>query len=219
MSIMTPAPNNRLLLYNVPWSNYVRLLRMLGESQVRLTYDRGTLEIMTLTFGHENKAYLLGRFVDTLTEELGLPIAGGGSTTLKRRRRKRGLEPDACYWIAGEPLVRGKARLSLRSDPPPDLAIEVDVTHSSVDRMGIYAALGIPEVWRDDGQVLAFHVLGADGTYAITADSRAFPRVTAANLSGFLSLRGQMDANAIIRQFRAWARQHHGLGPFSPLTP
>lgn len=211
MSAIRVRPGNRLVLYNVPWTTYGRLLRMFSESQIRMTYDRGTLEIMTLTYGHESYSYLLGRFVDTLTEELGWPIAGGGSTTFKRRRKKRGLEPDNCYWIANEPFVRGKTKLSLGKDPPPDLALEVDVSRSSLDRMSIYAALKVPEVWRFDGKGLSFHVLGPDGNYSKAGYSLSFPKVTAGDLLSFLSMRGQMDDNALIRQFRVWVRQRHGL--------
>jgi Uma2 family endonuclease len=209
----------RMVLQNIDWPTYRRLLRAFDERPgIRLTYDRGSLEIRTLTFGHESWGHLLGRLVVALTEELNLPIAGGGSTTLRRRKQRRGLEPDECYWIASEPLVRGKKRLDLRVDPPPDLAIEVDVTRSSLDRLGIYAALGIPEVWRFDGQGLTFQVLGAGGRYGVQGASRCFPRVTPADLLRFLALRGQADENAVVRQFRAWVRQQP-VPPGAPPSP
>src|SRR5947209_7748797 len=133
-------PSQQLLLHGIDWPTYSRLVAAFaGRRGLRLTYDRGTLEIMTLTYGHESLAHLLGRFVVALTEELGLPIAEGGSSTFRRRRSRRGLEPDQSYWIAGEPLIRGKDRIDLRVDPPADLSIVVDVTSSSVNRMGIYA--------------------------------------------------------------------------------
>jgi Uma2 family endonuclease len=163
--------------------------------------------------------YMLGRFVVVMTEELTLPIKAGRSTTLRRRPKQRGLEPDDSYWIATEPRVRGKRRIDLRVDPPPDLAIEVDVTSSSLDRMGIYAALAVPEVWRLDGPVLTFHVLGADGRYAERPHSAAFPQVTPSDLIGFLSLRSTLDENAVVRQFREWFRQRLAAsGTVSPLS-
>ena len=135
-------PSQQMVLHGIDWPTYSRLAAAFaGQRGLRLTYDRGTLEIMTLTYGHESLAHLLGRFVVALTEEQGLPIAEGGSTTFRRRRSRRGLEPDQSYWIASEPLMRGKQRIDLRVDPPPDLTIEVDVASSSVNRMGIYAAL------------------------------------------------------------------------------
>lgn len=208
MSIATVPAARHLVLYGVDWRTYTRLLHVFAERpSVRLTYDRGDLEIMSPLPEHESDADMLGRFVVVLTEELGLPIKAGRSTTLRRRRRRRGLEPDNSYWIANEPRVRGKRRIDLRIDPPPDLAIEVDITSSSLDRMGLYAALVIPEVWRLDGPVLSSHVLGAGGRYAESTHSAAFPLVAPADLLVFLALRSSLDENAVVRQFRAWVRQ------------
>jgi Uma2 family endonuclease len=174
---------------------------------------------MTLSHEHESQSYLLSRLVDALTEELGLPVKGGRSTTFKRRKRQRGLESDSCWWIASEPQVRGKTEIDLRRDPPPDLALEIDVTHSSLDRLAIYAKLGFPEVWRLEGQTLVCHLLGSDGRYTAHPTGRAFPGLTVHDLAGFLSLRGQMDENAIVRQFRAWVRQQFSTAPPSPPSP
>src|SRR5437660_9856887 len=166
---------------------YSRLLRAFAERPgMRLTYDRGELEIMSPLLEHDDDGRFLGDLVFVLTEELGMPLKRGGSTTLRRRLRRRGIEADECFWIANAHRMAGKRRLDLRKDPPPDLAIEVDVTHSSLDRMGIYAALGVPEVWRLDGDTLTFHVLGLDGSYIESHASRSFPLVTPADLLNFL---------------------------------
>jgi Uma2 family endonuclease len=211
MSTVQIPSHQRFLLPSVPWRSYERMLRAFADRPgVRLTYDRGVLEIMTLSHGHENRGHLLGRFVVVLTEELGLPLKSGGSTTLRRRKRRRGLEPDECYWVANEALVRDKDVINLLRDPAPDLAMEIDITHSSLDRLGIYAALGVPEIWRFDGQHLTFHVLGADGQYSAAESSLTFPQLTPADLLAFLNLRGQMDENAVVRQFRTWVRQRFG---------
>jgi Uma2 family endonuclease len=220
MSTLSSPSRNRLLLHDVDWRTYTRLLRAFAERpSVRLTYDRGVLEIMSPLHEHESDSYLLGRFVDTLTEELGLPVKAGRSTTFRRRRRRRGLEPDNSYWIANEAQVRGKRRIDLRVDPPPDLAIEVDVTSGSLDRMGIYAALGVPEVWRLDGPTLSFHMLGTGGRYAASPYSKAFPWLAPTDLTGFLGLQGQMDENAIVARFRAWVRQRMSAGITTPPSP
>jgi len=205
-------------LHAVDWHTYGRLLRAFAERPaMRLTYDRGVLEIMSPLQEHEGGAYLLGRFVDTLTEELGLTVKADGSTTFRRRRQRRGLEPDNSYWIANEPRVRGKRHINLRVDPPPDLAIEVDVTRSSLNRMGIYASLGVPEVWRLDGDVLTFEVLQPGGrSYAASGTSLAFPLVTPADLLSFLALRNQMDENAVVQRLRAWIRQRRSTGSAPP---
>jgi Uma2 family endonuclease len=167
---------------------------------------------MTLTLEHESYNYLLARLVDSLTEELDLPVKGGGRTTFRRRTRKRGLEPDACWWIASEPLVRGKTVIKLAQDPPPDLALEVEISRSALDRLAIYASLGVPEVWRLEGKELVCHILDSDGRYTRSATSRAFPNLLVADVGAFLALLGQMDENGIVRQFRAWIRQQ----PWNP---
>ncbi len=220
MSTVRSPIEQRFVLYGVPWRTYERLLRAFADRPgVRLTYDRGTLELMTLSHLHENQGYLLARLVDAVTEELNLPVKGGGSTTFRRRKKLRGLEPDSCYWIASEALVRGKDRLDLRVDPPPNVALEIDVTRSSLNRMAIYAALRVPEVWRLKKQSLLAHLLGSDGRYAESAVSRAFPGLMLADLLPFLAMRGQLDENTIVRQFRAWVRQQLVAGMFTPPSP
>jgi Uma2 family endonuclease len=205
------APEQHLLLYGVSWQEYGRMLRAFAERpSVHLTYDRGALELMTLSLEHESFVRFFNLLILALTLELGLPLKGGGSTTFRRRQRRRGLEPDECYWIASEPLVRSKDRVDLRVDPPPDVALEVDVSNSTIDRMKIYAALGVPEVWRYDGRALDFQVLGSDGRYTTVPQSKAMPQVTSADLTGLLRLRNTMDENALFRHFQAWVQQRFG---------
>ena len=198
------APSGQsLVLEDIDWRTYSRLVRVFaGRPAVRLSFDRGRLEIMQPLPEHETAAYILGRFIDTLTEQLRLPVKAGRSTTFRRRRRQRSLEADNSYWIASEAKVRGKQTIDLRVDPPPDLAVEIDLTHSSIDRMAIYAALCVPEVWRLDSTGLTCHVLGGDGTYQTTAESRAFPRLKMADIELFLALRYREEDNTIVRQFR-----------------
>jgi len=207
------AEAQRLVLYGIDWKTYLRLVRAFAERpSIRLTYDRGVLEIMSPLLEHDTDGDFLGVLARILTEELNLPIMGGGSTTLRRRRKRRGLEPDRCYWIANESKMRGKRAFDPHVDPPPDLAIEIDVTNSSLDRMDIYAALKVPEVWRLDNQALTFHVLGPDGHYCQVPQSQVFPGLMPTDLVRFLNLRTQMDENAVIRQFRAWVQQRIAAG-------
>jgi Uma2 family endonuclease len=213
MSTVQVPRSQRLMLFDVDWDSYLRFLRAFEERPAwRLTYDHGTLEIMNISLQHASYGHLFGRFIVVLTEELSLPIAGGGSTTFKRRKKLRGLEPDECYWIAHEAAIRGKVRIDLRTDPPPDLALEVDVTHSSMDRMSIYASLRVPEVWRYDGASLTFNVIGAAKKYTIQASSATFPGLLPAAIMQFVGMRGQTDENEILRQFRAWVRQQIAAG-------
>jgi len=201
--------DGRLRLSCVDWKTYSRVLRIFAERPAfRITYDRGELEIMSPTLEHGDDAWVLGDFVFVLTEELGLPLKNCGSTTVRRRLKERGIEADASFWIANAHRIKGRRSLDLRRDPPPDLAIEVDVTSSSLDRLGIYAALRVPEVWRLDRGVLTFYVLGANDRYTKASASRSFPLISPADLLGFLRrARKADDVHSVVRDFRAWIRQ------------
>jgi Uma2 family endonuclease len=209
-TVLSPREQH-LLLCGVSWQEYSRMLRALAERpSLRLTYDRGALEFMRLSLEHESVVRFFSLLILALTLELGLPLKGGGSTTFRRRRRRRGLEADESFWIANEPIVRGKEKINRAVDPPPDLAVEIDISYSTLDRMKIYAALCVPEVWRFDGRILTFHILGPDGHYTVAAHSRAMPQVASADLASLLALRGTMDENALFRHFQTWAHQRFG---------
>ena len=207
MTTVLSPPSRSLVLEDIDWKTYTRFLRIFEKKRsIRLTYDRGRLEIMSPRREHEIDNHLLDRFVFVLAEELGMEINSGGSTTYRRRRKKRGLEPDDSYWIANEPKVRGKRRINLNVDPPPDLAIEVDLTNNCLDRLGIYAALKVPEVWRLAGNTLAFLILGGDGNYA-EGESLSFPFLKPDDLLHFLAMYDQVAEVALVRKFREWVRQ------------
>jgi Uma2 family endonuclease len=211
--VRTLPPGQWLRLSNVDWTTYTRLLRAFAESPgVRLTYDCGELEIMAPLLRHDDDGRFLGDLVFVVTEELGLPLHRGGSVTVRRRQRQRGIEADECYWIANAHRMRGRRRLDLRRDPPPDLAIEVDVTSSSMDRLEIYAKLRVPEIWRLTGaDVLTFHVLDDDGQYQVSDTSRSLPLLTPAKVLEFLQLaRAAADQNTVTKQLREWVRQTKG---------
>jgi Uma2 family endonuclease len=210
-----------LVLDQVTWAEYSRYLRAFAERpRIRLTYDRGVLEIMCPLPEHELPAEAFGRFLVILCEELNQPMRAGGSMTLRRRRRRGGLEPDKCWWIASAPRLRPGLRIDLRTDPPPDLAVEVDVTNSSLPRMRIYASLGVREVWRVDNGVLTFHILDtATRTYQSQTHSVAFPILASADLAPFLAQVGQIEDIALGVQFRAWLRQRIAAQQASPQQP
>jgi Uma2 family endonuclease len=210
VSQQAPPSEQCLVLYGISWREYVRLGRLLSGRRLRMTYDRGALEIMTLSPRHERWKYILNRLVGVLAEELKIRTIGFGSMTCKRRKKHRGLEPDDCYWIANASAIRGRLDIDLRVDPPPDLAIEIDVTSSSLDRMEIYRALAVTEVWRFDGETLTFFQLQSNGKYAAVPTSLAFPGLEAAELVQFLALAGTQDDQEILQAFRAWVRQRFG---------
>jgi Uma2 family endonuclease len=196
-----------VLLTGIRWETYQALLADLGDRPIHLTYDRGSLEIMTLSSAHETYKTLLGRFVEILTLELRMPIRSGGSTTLDRKELQRGLESDECYYIQNEARVRGKLHIDLAVDPPPDLALEIDVTRSSVNRQAIYAALRVPELWRFDGDALHVYVLRPDGEYERSAQSRCFPFLPMGEVERFLKQITTLDETTLVGAFQDWVRQ------------
>jgi Uma2 family endonuclease len=206
----SPA-EQRFRLSNIPWDTYVTFSDELGPRHVRVTYDRGEMEFMTLSPEHEHRKSILARLVEALTEELDIDIASFGSMTCRREDMARGLEGDECYWIANEPKVRGRMDIDLEVDPPPDLALEIDVSHSSLNRMEIYAALRVPEVWKWDGVTLTVFWLTDQGTYRQNARSRAFPAVPMEEFAAFLS-RTDISETKLVRLFRAWVRERLGGG-------
>lgn len=203
MTAATSPPVERILLEGVSWETYERLLEEAGTPGKKFTYDDGLLEIMTKSSEHGITQRLVGRLVEAMTEVLGIPIKSGGDWTLKRAVLKKGLEPDESYWVTNESKVRSAKRLDIEVDPPPDLAIEVEITHSALDKMSIYAALRVPELWRWADDRLVFHRL-ADGKYAEISVSREFPFLTAADLMPFLRTAGTVDETTWIRGFRKW---------------
>lgn len=205
----TPA-ERRTVLHNISWETFEALLRDTGENRgSRFAYDCGVLEIMTPLFEHENPKSNFGNFIIALAEELGIEVRSAGSTTLKRKISKRGIEPDTCYYIQNELAIRGKETLDLENDPPPDLAIEIDITSSSVNKLGIYSALGITELWRYDGQNLKFYQL-IEGQYVECKFSIAFPIVSVSEISRFIEQSKSMGEIALLKSFRAWVREKIG---------
>jgi Uma2 family endonuclease len=197
----------RLVLNGVSWSTYEALLADLEHGGIRLTYDQGRLEIVSPSGHHEWFARLIGRMIEAMTEELDIPVMSTSSWTLRLELKRRGLEADESYYVANEPKVRGREDLSLDRDPPPDLAIEVEISSPWIKKIPIYAELGVPEVWRYDGQRLRVELLQADGTYAASPTSAAFPFLPIEKLEVFLARRADTDETTWIRQFRAWVRE------------
>jgi Uma2 family endonuclease len=196
-----------LTLQGVSWELYEHLLKVVGERPLRVTYDKGNLEIMSPLPEHETAKTAIANFVRVITEELDIPCADYGSTTLRSRYKKTGLEPDDCFYLQSQPRIIGKKRIHLPKDPPPDLAIEIDVTSRSVERLPIYASLGVPEVWRYDGKTLACLLLD-QGDYRESEHSLAFPKLRVNDLRPFLRIAEEKsDRTAAVKAFRAWLRK------------
>lgn len=197
------------VLDNVSWEQYEGMLDALGERRLRHTYNNGRLELMSPSLNHDWEQYMLGRLLERMTEELRIPIKGIGSTTQRLKNHKQAVEPDECYYIAGETAMRGRGRrgdrLDLSKDPPPDLAIEVDVTNSSEPRLPIFASIGIREVWRMDEEGLKFLQLSETQSYDEIQRSIAFPFLSPSVLENLLT--SQKNDLEIVLEFVAWVRQ------------
>jgi len=203
---LIPSQTSGILLTNISWKTYESLLNELTEQGgIRLTYDRGNLEIMTPSAPQVGSKKILGRFVESVSEELNVEIRSLGSLTCRREDLARGLEPDQCYYIQNEDVVWGKEQIDLNQDPPPDLVVEIDVTSSSIDRLSLYASLGVPEVWRYDGNRLIIYQLEAQ-EYVERTVSPTFPFLSQVEMLRFLELRRTTKENALIRLFREWVR-------------
>ena len=194
------------MLHGISWSTYEALLADLGSQRIFLTYDRGELEIMPPLPIHERWTSILRWLVEAISDELNISIKSYGSTTFRREDLDRGLEPDSCYYVQHAPQVIGKEDLDLSKDPPPDLAIEVDITRRSIAREPIYAALRVPELWRFDRQRLAFLTLNDRGEYDETDRSAAFPFLSATVMSDFLASLPSGDDPSTRKLIRQWVR-------------
>src|SRR3954452_16285076 len=160
----------------VSWDDYEAMLRIVGNRPIRVTYDRGRMEIMSPLWTHGNPSYLIGAMVAILVEELGIRFEPADPVTFRHRDLEKGAEPDKCFYF-GENAARvcGKRDIVLPDDSPPDLVVEVDLTASSLERFPIFAALGVPEIWRLSDRGLEFLPLQPNVTYRAGDRSRAFP--------------------------------------------
>jgi len=215
-----PRISPSVVLEDVPWADYEAQLRIIGNRHIRVNYDSGRMEIMSPLRRHGKDASLLGWLVLALVEELDIPCQAADPVTLKRADLKKGIEPDRLFHFGANAVaVQGDREFDFTVDPPPDLVIEVDITSNSVPRLPIFAALGIPEVWRvdDDEDELQFLYLQPDGTYLPQDRSRAFPSFLVTEAARFLEQGQGVDMTAWIRTFRAYVR--NVLVPQNPPRP
>jgi len=199
-------PEQRILLTNIAWETYERLLAdHLDSSAPRFAYDRGLLEIVSPSTEHEERNRTLASLVEVVAEETAVDVRNVGSMTFKRRDLERGFEPDSCFYIQNESRVSRRVQIDLASDPPPDLVIEIDIANSSLNKMPIYAQIGVPEVWRDDGERIVISIL-QHGEYRAVAASAAFPLLTDDVLTHLVAQSKVLKRTAWLRALRAWVR-------------
>jgi Uma2 family endonuclease len=210
-SLPLDLPEGSLLLRGVSWETYESLRDEVDAAGQRLfiTYDNGTMHLMSPLIDHEVWKGLIGRLVETLALELRIPIRGAGSTTLKRRELGKGAEADECYYVQNVAAMKGKRRLDLTRDPPPDLAIEIEGTYSPIDKPSIYASLGVNEIWKCDGRrVKAFQLdrSVSPAVYREVPRSAAFPFLKPADLEPFLAQAYDLDDTSLLLEFQKWVR-------------
>lgn len=206
-TLLTP-PAEIIHLSGISWQTYETLRSELSDRRLRLTYNRGTLEIMAPSPEHELSKEVLGRFVETLAEETDLQIYPLGSTTFSRPKLS-GAEPDKCFYIRNISAIRGKKRLDLTQDPAPDLVIEIDVTSSSLNRLQVYADLGVAEVWIYNGESLTIKQLQS-GVYITSQTSQFFPGLPIYQIPKFLQQAETTDYIDLVKTFRRWVRSQIG---------
>lgn len=203
-----PTAGSCLIWHDVSWEFYEQFLAEFQDRRCPHSYVNGELRVMAPSPRHENPKRRIGRLVETLTEELDLWCISLGSTTLKRALKERGAEPDECYLIANAEAVSDVDNYDLETDPPPDLVIEIDVTSPSLNRLPVYAALGVPEVWVYDGETLQVGLRRDDNTYDSSETSQVFPTLPMREFATWIEQGFETpNETAWIRSFRQWVRE------------
>lgn len=201
-------PGQRVLLEEVGWQEFEAILEELGEHRnTRLAYSKGTLEIMAPLPEHEVSKEIISDMVKILLEELDIDCECFGSTTFKRQEMAQGIEPDNCFYIRQPEIMRGRARIDLTVDPPPDLAIEIDVT--SKTQLDAYQSLGVSELWRYENGELRIDLLEA-GQYVKSETSSIFPDLPIVEaVTRFVKQSKTEGRGAALKAFRAWVKMQH----------
>ncbi len=193
-----------LTLRNVSWEEYEALLESLVDaSGFRVSYADGTLQIVTLSTEHESYCRLIEKLVDRLSARLRIRVLSFGSSTMKKKERSKGAEPDACFYVQSAPAIGNRIHIDFASDPPPDVVVEIDVAHDSVAKFRSYADLGVPELWRYDGEAFFIYRLDRD-KYLAVESSLALPQLTASVLTRFLNLSRERDQYDVLLAFEEW---------------
>lgn len=211
----TLAPPGRsddqlVVLDEMSWDLYEHLLQDLVGRHIFVTYDRGRLEIMAPSFRHERSGELFGSFVRMPASELRMPFISGGSTTFRLKSAEAGLEPDRCFYVQNVDTIKGKRELDLTIDPPPDLAIEVEISRRLVNRLEVYRRLRVPEVWCYNG--VRLRILRLTGEeYQESEHSGVFQMLKAADVSPLIEQSWTMDELEWDGFVREWVRQRMQL--------
>jgi Uma2 family endonuclease len=204
-----PIAEQRILLHHVSWETFECLLADIGDRRKTLFhYINNTLEIMSPLSLHEGSSHFFDKLLTIYVDELNIDMRCLGSLLMKIPELKIGGEPDSCYYIKNEPVIRDKEDVIVGQDPPPDLVLEVDITNPSDRRLPIYALLGIPEIWLYDGYDLKFFALES-GKYLPITKSLSFPHLPAAIIVEYVQRRLLIGETKTLKEFREWVRADH----------
>ena len=175
-----------VILHNISWETYEKILAEHDEvSNPHFAYCDGELEIMVLGYSHETFKTKLSELATEIARVLEIDYETAGSTTFRREKKQKGFEGDASYYFKNADIVRGKKVIDLNIDPPPELIIEIDITHGSLPKFPIFSALGIEEVWRFDGDDVFFYRLENE-EYKQVAESVCLPRIKSETVTELL---------------------------------
>lgn len=202
-----------LILDGISWAEYSRIGSELDErSGLRITYDRGRLEIVTTSPAHEKWKEFVQNLVSRYCEEAGLHMESYGGMTHESPRLERAVEPDTCFYIGNANRVIGNEEIDIERDPPPDVVVEVDKAGQSLRKLSIYAAFGVPEVWRVDVRRESIEMLGLDthGAYVEIPRSRCLPLLTGDVLIRFIRASRISGQIPTLVAFRDWVRDARG---------
>lgn len=193
-----------LIQQGVSWRDYEELIQAVGEAPgLHVSFDAGTLQIMSPSSKHEYIAKLIERLVDRISIRQRIKVLFYGSATLKKQSEQKGAEPNACFYVQTADVVGTKEQIDFNTDPPPDVVLEIDIHHESISKFSIYAAFGVSELWRYDGETLSIYHL-RDGQYVLADASQALPILTSAVLTKFLGRSPKEDQYDIVLAFEDW---------------
>src|SRR3989442_7450021 len=211
LDLIAHLPVGAVLRFDdVPWEEYEQLLADLGEGYaVRIFYDDGRMEIMAPSIPHEGAKNVIHDFVVVLRDELDVDIESEGSATYRSQWKAKGAEPDDSFFVQNASAVIGRhEEYNIERDPPPDIVVETERTSASLDKFPIYAALGVPEIWRERKKVVRFYVLSGT-SYIEVSNSRAFPFLNSVTLSDFLTIGLAEGSRKAPQAFPPWCRSLH----------
>jgi Uma2 family endonuclease len=195
-----------ITLTGIKWLTFKAIMSDVGDGRAwRIAYAEGVLEIRMPLTEHEEPKGMIESFVEAFADALDIEVRKLGALTLEREDLARAIEPDSCFYIQNESVVRGKS-INLLADPPPDLVVESDYTSSSLNKFSIYASLGVPEIWRYRNQCLVVYQL-VEGNYEERENSLAFPFLPIAEIPGLIEQSKAIGQRAAVRVFRDRVRE------------